>query len=92
MRAELRGNAVQEGLNPDWFSTRSFRVTYSTAAALRGVPLQEVNAHGGWSVNSTVAARNYSKIMESRSTSALVREEHGGISPEFVQKLGFGRG
>jgi len=91
VKAELRQNAIQEGLDPNWFSTKSFRVTYSTAAALRGVPLQEVNAHGGWSVNSTVAARNYSRVMESRSTVALVRGERGGISLELVQKLGFGR-
>lgn len=91
VKSELRKNAELEGLDPTWFSTRSFRITYSTAAALKGVPLQEINAHGGWAVNSTVAARNYSKVMESRSTAALVREEGGGISPELVRNLGFGR-
>jgi hypothetical protein len=91
VKSELRESAMLEGLNPEWFSTRSFRITYSTAAALKGVPLREINAHGGWAVNSTVAARNYSKVMESRSTAALVVGEGGGISPELVRNLGFGR-
>ena len=87
----LKAAAVELGLDPTLYSARSMRVTYASVATAAAVPMAEIN-RVGWSSQSNIAKTVYSRAIETRNTSAVMKSNALSLSLVVHRAAHWGNG